>query len=66
MIILETIEKMDTLLTVERLGRLTGTSPKALYKAIKAGTLPAYHIGGSIRLEPSEVAAWLRDRHTKE
>ena len=65
MTILENIEKMDTLLTVERLGRLTGTSPKTLYKAIKAGNLPAYHIGGSIRLEPSEVAVWLQDRHTE-
>jgi len=46
---------MDTLLTVERLGTLTDTSPKTLYKAIKAGTLPAYRIGGSIRLDHQKL-----------
>ena len=66
MTILETIESTDTLLDVETLGRLTATSPKTLYKAIQAGRLPAYRIGGSIRLDPSEIAEWLRDRHTKK
>lgn len=66
MSLIETIESMDTLLTVESLGILLSTSPKTLYKAVKAGRLPAYRIGGSIRLDPSEVAAWLRARHTAQ
>ncbi len=64
MTIIETIEKMKTLMTVETLGNLTSTSQKTLYKAVKSGRLPAYRVGGSIRLEPAEVAEWLRDRRT--
>ena len=63
--ILETIENRETALTVDELGTLLNSSPKTLYKAISAGHLPAYRIGGSIRLDPHDVAEWLRDRHTK-
>ena len=62
--IIETIETRDTLLTVEELSRLLAMSPKTLYKAIKAGGLGAYRIGG-IRLDPHDVVDWLRKRHTK-
>jgi excisionase family DNA binding protein len=58
MTIIETIENMDTLLTVEALGKLLAISPKTLYKVIKAGRLPAYRLGDSIRLEPSDVVKW--------
>ena len=63
--IIETIENRETALTVDELGTLLNSSPKTLYKAISAGRLPAYRIGGSIRLDPHDVAEWLRDRHTK-
>jgi len=66
MTIVETIEKMDSLLTVEMLGKLLSMSEKTLYKAIRSGKLPAYRLGGSIRLEPTEVAKWLRQRSTKQ
>jgi excisionase family DNA binding protein len=65
MTILETLKNTDTLLTVEELSRLLTLSPKTLYKAIASGKLPAYHIGGAKRLEPSEVAEWLHNRHSK-
>lgn len=63
--LLETLETRETALTVDELGRLLNTSPKTLYKAVKSGRLPAYRVGGSIRLDPTEVAEWLRSRHTK-
>jgi len=65
MTIIETLENTATLLTVEELSKLLALSPKTLYKAISAGRLPAYHIGGAKRLEPSEVAEWLHNRHSK-
>jgi excisionase family DNA binding protein len=65
MSIIETLETRDTLLTVEELGRLLSMSAKTLYKAIKAGRLPAYRVGG-IRLDPYDVAEWLRERHSKK
>ena len=64
MSIIETIENHSGPLTVQELSKLLGKSPKTLYKAIKAGKLPAYRVGGIV-LDPVEVAAWLRQRHTK-
>jgi len=63
MTILETIENYDTLLSVETLSKVSGIPRKTLYKAITAGHLPAYHVGG-IRLEPFAVGHWLRQRST--
>jgi len=64
MTIAEIIEKRESALTVDELATLTTTSVKTLYKAIAAGRLPAYRIGGAIRLDPAETAAWLRERST--
>ena len=63
MSIMDTIEKLDGMISVDELSRLLGVSSKTLYKAVKAGRLPAYRVAG-IRLDPSDVARWLRDRHT--
>jgi len=64
MSIIETIETRTTPMTVAELGSILGRSPKTLYKAIKSGRLPAYRIGGAITLDPVEVVAWLKARHT--
>lgn len=61
--IIETIERRATALTVDELAGLLNASPKTLYKAIRAGRLPAYRVAG-IRLDPAEVAKWLRARST--
>ncbi|PSH02564.1 MAG: hypothetical protein CXZ00_16815 [Acidobacteria bacterium] len=63
--LIETVENWGKALRVEELAGLLSHSPKTLYKHIKAGSLPAYRIGGSILLDPSEVANWLRQRSTK-
>jgi len=66
MTVAETIENMDSLLTVEVLSKLLSMSEKTLYKAIRSGKLPAYRLGGSIRLEPTEVVKWLRQGSSKQ
>ena len=66
MTVVEKIEKMDSLLTVDVLSSMLTMSEKTIYKAIKSGRLPAYHLGGSIRLEPVEVAKFLRLRSTRQ
>jgi len=43
---------------------IVSASPKTLYKAIRAGRLPAYRVAG-IRLDPTAVAQWLRERPTR-
>lgn len=65
MTLIEIIESNPNALTVEELATLVSQSPKTLYKAIDAGRLPAYRLGGSIRLDPHDVAEWLRNRRTK-
>lgn len=65
MSIIEKIETKENALTVEELATIVSQSPKTLYKAVKTGRLPAYRIGGSIRLDPHDVAEWLRDRRTR-
>ena len=66
MTLIETIETRETALTVDELSHLINMSPKTIYKAIKAGRLPAMRILGSIRLDPIETAAWLRSRCTRQ
>lgn len=58
------IESKESALTIEELATMVGVSPKTLYKAVKTGRLPAYRIGGSIRLDPEDIADWLRKRRT--
>jgi len=65
MTLIELIESKPNALTVEELATMMSQSPKTLYKAVKTGRLPAYRLGGSIRLDPHDVAEWLRKRRTK-
>lgn len=65
MSIIDIIESKEHALTIEEFATLMNQSPKTFYKAVKAGRLPAYRIGGSIRLDPQDLADWLRGRRTK-
>ena len=61
--ILQTLEATERLLTVQRAAELLVHHPQTLYKAIKAGRLPHVRtLGGSVRLDPSALATWLRGR----
>lgn len=63
--ILDLIENKANAMTIEELATILSQSPKTLYKAVKKGTLPGFRLGGNIRLDPHEVAEWLRKRRTK-
>ena len=65
MTLIEIIESKENALTVEELATLMNQSPKTYYKAIQTGRLPAYRLGGSIRLDPQDVAEYLRKRRSK-
>ena len=60
--IIEIIETSGRALKVEELAALTSISAKTLYRHIKNHKLPAFRIGGSVRLNPASTAAWLRSR----
>lgn len=56
------IEGWGRMMEVDELAELTSVSPKTIYRMIQRRKLPALRIGGSIRLNPKEVAEWLRSR----
>ena len=60
--IIETIENFGRALKVEELAQLTAISSKTIYRMIAAKKLPAFRIGGCVRLEPGVTAKWLRSR----
>jgi excisionase family DNA binding protein len=43
---------------------LLGVSAKYVYDQVKRGSLPAYRLGGMLRINPKAVATWLRSRST--
>ena len=60
--IIEAVENYGRALKVEELAQLTAISSKTLYRMIAAKKLPAFRIGGCVRLEPTATANWLRSR----
>lgn len=49
-------------LKVKELAKLLDISKEKLYQLVNCGTLSAYRIGSSLRLEPSTTANWLESR----
>ena len=47
------------LLTVAEVGRLTGLSPNAVYRAIWDGELRASKLRGRLRVDLADVEAWI-------
>jgi excisionase family DNA binding protein len=60
--LIEVIASYGRALSVDELADLIHISAKTLYRHIRAKKLPAYHIGGQVRLDPRRTAEWLRTR----
>jgi excisionase family DNA binding protein len=61
--ILQTLEAMEGLLTVQRAAELLVHHPQTLYKAIKSERLPHIRIlGGSVRVDPDALASFAHGR----
>ncbi len=56
------IEKIGRYLTGKELAPILAMSYPNLLKLAKAGKMPFSRFGGSIKFEPTAVAAWLRER----
>ena len=65
MSIIETIEKRASALKVGELARLLDVTPQHIYRLASAGLIPCFRIEGAIRLDPHEVAMWLKSRQPK-
>jgi predicted DNA-binding transcriptional regulator AlpA len=56
------IEEIGHAATAAEIGALLAFGRTALYKMTKAGTIPSFKIGTSVRYDPYRVADWLRAR----
>ena len=54
------IEEIHRAMTAGEIAELLALSPITVYKLAKAGRLPSFRIGTSVRFDPRAVAEWLR------
>lgn len=50
-------------LTITDVARKVGLSEWGIRLYLKAGTIPAYRVGGVWRFDPDEIDVWLAARH---
>lgn len=62
--LIEEIRATQGALTVPKLAKLLSMSARSLYDHVDRGTLTAYRIGSSVRLDPKLTAVWLEARCT--
>ena len=56
------IEQTGHALTADDLAKLLAVSRITIFKQAKAGRIPSFRIGSSVRFCPNAVAKWLRKR----
>ena len=54
------IEEIRRAMTATEVAELLEVSPITVYKMAKAGWLPSFRVGTSVRFDPRAVAEWLR------
>jgi excisionase family DNA binding protein len=62
MTLIQILESRGEALTVQEVAELLGVSDKHIYEMVADGTLPAFYVGRSVRLDPQDIADWLRRR----
>jgi excisionase family DNA binding protein len=62
MTLIQILESRREALTVQEVAKLLGVSDRHIYEMIADGRLLAFHVGKSIRLDPQDVADWLRQK----
>lgn len=62
MTIIQRLQKMARMLTVDELAEMLAISPKTLYAKAKAGTIPVTRLAGALRFDPALIADWLQER----
>src|SRR5947208_3633363 len=66
MTLIERLERRQEALTVQQVAELLRVSDKHIYEMTADGSLPAFHVGRSIRLDPQDIADWLRKKRPPE
>jgi excisionase family DNA binding protein len=62
MTLIQILESRGEALTVHEVAELLGVSDKHIYEMVADGTLPAFYVGRSVRLDPQDIADWLRKK----
>jgi excisionase family DNA binding protein len=62
MTLAEQIEQVGRAMTASEIGSLLKFGRTALYAMTKAGTIPSFRIGTSVRYDPHRIAESLRAR----
>ena len=65
MTIIEQIEKRSSALKVAEVAKLLEVTKQHIYGLAAAGLIPCFKVGGAIRFDPHELAAWLRAKYPK-
>jgi excisionase family DNA binding protein len=56
------LDKRATALNVSEVAEILNISERQVYKLASQSVIPSFHVGSSIRFDPSQVAAWLRQK----
>ena len=60
--IIEGIEKNPRALTAQEVAEILRVSDMTIYRLAKAGGIPSFKVGNSLRFDPKAVAGWLRQQ----
>jgi len=60
--LVETLKSSTGALKVGEVAKLFGATPQHIYKMAASGSIPSFRILGSVRFDPDEVAAWLKEK----
>lgn len=60
MTLIEQLEGMAKALNAQEVATLLGISKQHIYEMVADGSIPAFHVGRSIRFDSQELADWLR------
>ncbi len=60
--LVEILEGRKQALRVREVADLFSVTPQHIYKMAASGRIPSFRISGSVRFDPDELAAWLKEK----
>jgi excisionase family DNA binding protein len=61
--LVELVESKTGALRVRDVAPILGVSIQQVYKMAASGEIPSFKVASSVRFDPEDFAAWLRDRN---
>jgi excisionase family DNA binding protein len=62
--VVEILKSKTGALKVAEVAELFGVTPQHIYKMAASGRIPSFRISGSVRFDPDELAAWLKEKQS--